>query len=289
MGPQVLLPEEIITVPTAITAGMTLGNAKTNMEIEGGNAYLEMLDNGVSEETARAIATGVGGVNAVLETLQLDEILKAYKVLNKAGADDAFLDIVLRELKNRGIDIAMETGQEVMQEGVTIGGTQLGSKIDTGEWAYSLTDMLKRLLDTTKESLLTFGLTNIPSVIHNVAQQSQYHNEIDGDYRGQPYTGVRNPEVDFVNGKGNSTLEKHTADHGYTSPEKYRNDAQNFLEKPPTSTTQSFVSSAGTYFRYDTATNEFGIINQYGGISTYFKPEDGLSYWLEQIQKYAPK
>ena len=51
-GPQALLPEEILTVPTAFALGMKAGNAKTNMEIEGGRAYLEMLNNGVSEETA---------------------------------------------------------------------------------------------------------------------------------------------------------------------------------------------------------------------------------------------
>ena len=110
------------------------------------------------------------------------------------------------------------------------------------------------------------------------------------DYlKGQAYEGIRNPEMDFVNGKGNSTLAKHAGKHGYDSPEEYLKDARNFLEKPPTSTTQSFVSSKGTYFRYDTATNEFGIINQYGGISTYFKPDEGMAYWLEQIEKYAPK
>ena len=76
--------------------------------------------------------------------------------------------------ENCRIDTAAETGQEVLQEGVTIGGTQLGSKIDTGEWAYSLGEVGNRLWDTTKESALTFGLTNIPSIGHNVAQQSQY-------------------------------------------------------------------------------------------------------------------
>ena len=175
-GPQALLPEEVLTVPGAFALGMKAGNAKTNMEIEGGNAYLEMLENGVSEETARAIATGVGGINALLETAQLDELLKAYKVLGKAGADDAFLDVVLRELKNRGIDTVTETLQEDLQELVTIGGTQLGSKIDTGEWAYNLAEVLQRLWDTTKESALTFGLTNIPSTVHNVGTQN--HNRL---------------------------------------------------------------------------------------------------------------
>jgi len=40
---------------------------------------------------------------------------------------------------------------------------------------------------------------------------------------------------------------------------------------------------------YSVETNEFGIINEYGGISTYFKPQNGMAYWLEQIPKYAPK
>lgn len=80
---------------------------------------------------------------------------------------------------------------------------------------------------------------------------------------------IRNQDIDFVNGKGKSILNKH----GYTSPEEYLKDARNFLEKEPTSTTQSFISNGGIYFRYDMVTNEFGIINEYGGISTYFKHE----------------
>ena len=114
-----------------------------------------------------------------------------------------------------------------------------------------------------------------------------------GKYAGKPYNGTRNPESDFINAKGNSTLARHLEDHGaalgVTSEQSYLSNARNFLQKPPTPTTQSFVSSEGTYFRYDTATNEFGIINQYGGISTYFKPDTGLSYWLDQISKYVPK
>ena len=109
------------------------------------------------------------------------------------------------------------------------------------------------------------------------------------NFKGRLYNGTRNPNVDFVNDKGKSTLNKHAGKHGYTSPEEYLKDARNFLEKKTTSTIQSFVSNGGTYFRYDTTTNEFGIINEYGGISTYFKPENGMAYWLEQIEKYAPK
>ena len=84
-------------------------------------------------------------------------------------------------------------------------------------------------------------------------------------------------------------FEKHGEEVGANSAKEYLVKAQNFLEKEATSTTKSFISSEGTYFRYDTATNEFGIINNYGGISTYFKPDTGMDYWLDQVNKYSPK
>jgi len=114
-----------------------------------------------------------------------------------------------------------------------------------------------------------------------------------GNYPGELYSGTRNPNADFTNTRGNSTLTGHYNDHkkdfNFENEIEYLNGARNFLEKTPTPTIQSFTSDAGWYFRYDTATNEFGIINQYGSISTYYKPDNGLEYWLEQIVLYAPK
>ena len=168
MGPQVLAPEEIITVPSAFITGLKVGGAKSSMEVESGLAYLEMLENGVSEETARALATGVGLANAGLEFLQLDELVKAFKVLDKTGADDALRSTILRELTRRGIDAATEAGQETLQEAVTMGGVQLGSRWDNGHWAYSAEDMGQRLGGTFGDALLAFGLTNVPAAAHNI-------------------------------------------------------------------------------------------------------------------------
>jgi hypothetical protein len=104
------------------------------------------------------------------------------------------------------------------------------------------------------------------------------------------YQGIRNISADFKNGK---KLKKHFLDHGddfgYNTAEEYLQGSRNFLEKAPTLTTQDFISEGGTYFRYDLTTNEFGIINQYGGISTYFKPSEGLNYWTQQVELYMPK
>lgn len=170
-GPQALVPEEIITVPAAAMAGLQMGSAKANMEIEAGQAYLELLENGVSEETAKKIATGVGVVNAGLEMVQLDELFKSFKVLDKMGADDKIVSIVARELGRRGVDVAKETLQEVGQEGVTIAGTQLGSMTDKGEWAYKGDEVLGRLGDTALSSAMSFGVMNVPGGVSNIARQ----------------------------------------------------------------------------------------------------------------------
>jgi len=107
------------------------------------------------------------------------------------------------------------------------------------------------------------------------------------------YKGTRNTAVDFMNKKKISTLSKHFGDHatefGIKTEAKYLNEASNFLTKKATSTTKAFTSAGGTYFRYDTVTNEFGIINKFGDSSTYMKRVDGLIYWAEQVAKYAPK
>lgn len=175
-GPQVLAPEEVITVPAAAMAGFTAGSAKSNLEIEAGHAYNEMLESGISEETAKKVATAVGAVNASLEILQVDELLDAYKVTKASGATKTFTKKILDELVDRGVDVAKETVQEVAQEGVTIAGTQYASQKDKGEYAYNSDDVKDRLKDTAKSSALSFGLMNAPAAVKNtVSIASEQH------------------------------------------------------------------------------------------------------------------
>ena len=166
-GPQVLVPEEVVSVPLAAMAGFKTGSTASALEIEAGLAYNEMLEYGIKEETARKIALGVGSINAGLEALQVDELLDAYKITSATGATKSFTKRVLKELADRGIDVAKETAQEVAQEGVTIAGTQIASKHDKGEYAYSAEDVAKRLLETAQSSALSFGMMNVPAVAKN--------------------------------------------------------------------------------------------------------------------------
>lgn len=177
-GPQVLAPEEIVTVPGAAIAGFTAGSAAANFQIEAGHAYNEMLEAGISEKTAKRVASAVGGVNAGLELLQVDELVDAYKVAKGSGATKNFAKKILDELVDRGVDVAKETAQEVAQEGVTIAGVQAASKLDKDEWAYNAEDVSNRLLDTAKSSALSFGLMNVPATVKNtvsIANEQKYN------------------------------------------------------------------------------------------------------------------
>ena len=102
------------------------------------------------------------------------------------------------------------------------------------------------------------------------------------------YSGTRDLTADFQAG---SSLTDHAGRHGakfgYTTEQQYLNAARNFIDNPPAGV-QSFVSAEGTYFQYDVASNTFGMVSKYGGISTYMKPDIGINYWLEQIAKYKP-
>ena len=175
-GPQVLTPEEVLTVPTAFAMGMKAGAMASNFEIEAGNAYLEMRENGISEDTAKKIALVVGGGNAVLEAVQLDELFKSFKVLDKIGVGDTALDKVKKVLKDRGVDVVKETAQEVAQEGVTVAGSQAASKIENGDWQYNAQEVGKRLGDTALSSALTFGVMNVPGGVRNVRAALQNQN-----------------------------------------------------------------------------------------------------------------
>lgn len=164
-GPQALVPEEVLTVPSAFVTGLKIASAEKNYEIEAGLAYNEMLENGVSEKTARNVAAIVGGVNAGLEALQLDELAKSMRILKNNPLTGEASKRLSQYLIEKGLSLGNETLQEVLQEGSTIAGAQIANKIDKREWAYSGGEVADRLKDTAVSSALSFGVAGLPSTV----------------------------------------------------------------------------------------------------------------------------
>jgi hypothetical protein len=73
----------------------------------------------------------------------------------------------------------------------------------------------------------------------------------------------------------------HAAEFGYKTPEAYREGARSLTKGGPGIDT--FVRPNGDTLFYNRSTNEFGVLTRDGVIRTYFRPVEGLEYWLGQI------
>ena len=161
-GPQIAIPEEIATVPaaaiTGFVTGIQAGSTMANFEIEAGHAYNEMVESGISHETARNIALAVGAGNAALEMIQLDELVKGFKAVKHLNNADGFLEKLGKYLASRGVSVAKETLQEVAQESVTMTGVNVAGHVENKGTIIGWKDFGKRIGDTAVSSAMSFAL-----------------------------------------------------------------------------------------------------------------------------------
>ena len=152
-GPQVVLPEEALTVPAGALSGMgygmTIGMAEHAFRIETGHAYVEMLDvvgeDGarIDPELAKYGATAVGVINAALEvvgiaavTAPVREVIKRHTVQNvrRALTNPTTARAVVDFAKRYGTGWAGEVGTEVAQEIVNMEAVELVKQLSEGDF-----------------------------------------------------------------------------------------------------------------------------------------------------------
>ncbi len=156
LGPQVLAPEEVVTVPTAAATGFYLGSrtgaAQAAFFQEAGHAYLEFREmtdvNGVplDDDVARFAALASGTVNALLETVGLETLVKTVpggdkltqkltrgqikETLKNPAVQQALKDFATKY----GTALSVETATEISQELVVVLLGELAKEVDGGEF-----------------------------------------------------------------------------------------------------------------------------------------------------------
>lgn len=288
-GPQVLAPEEVVTVPSGFFGGLKTGMALNNYQVEAGLSYNELLEKGVSPETAKKIALGVGTVNAALEGLQVDELLDAFDILKITPGTQTAAKRIAKELLDRGVDVANETLQETAQEGVTIAGTQLGSKIDKGEWAYNSGEVMNRLGDTALSSALTFGLMNVPAAGRNIAG-------ITRDSRTGKNIKTMQEQAPVDTQTAQEAAQAQTNEMTRQAPQE-RTEAQRAYDTARVSRASSALGENGQKALDATYDGQTGAQQYYGGFSAYYqagvsgqdinKVKSDFGKYLTPAQQYA--
>ena len=91
----------------------------------------------------------------------------------------------------------------------------------------------------------------------------------------------------FTPGKWLDHFQKHAAEFEYQNAVQYLRGAQQ-LTQGGKGILQLTRKSGDTLF-YKPATNEFAVLAQDGKIiRTYFKPKNGMQYWLDQQRQGGP-
>jgi len=225
VGPQAALPEEIVTVPGAFATmfgvGMTTGSTQHIMKIEAGLACIEMIQEGIDPEIAKWSSIGVGVVNAGIEVLQIEGVLKTIpgikQILNKSlkrGIANVIKSDVLKNLGRSAMNgvfgVVKEAGQEVAQESVTIVGTEVARELTkllqekdvkgkeriALQGRISTQEAVDRLWETFNQSLLSFGVTMLPGTV--VSAIAEAGPKVKGPgIVAEKETGIKQPSQDL--------------------------------------------------------------------------------------------
>lgn len=171
------------------TWGSTLAMGAGTFGIESGNAYLDMLDQGISPEAAKQPAASVGLRNMVLELVGMGVVAKPFVGAAKAigGVTKAALRPTLgKALGKTGLayaeGILAETGTEVLQEVSNIYGEdyarQLQATIDgvaapESQWITDPAGTAKRLGEIARETAMAMSVLAFPGPAINLYAQKR--------------------------------------------------------------------------------------------------------------------
>lgn len=84
-------------------------------------------------------------------------------------------------------------------------------------------------------------------------------------------------------------IEKHMKNVGAKTIRDYEKMAIRFMEQPLGEDMEEMELENGKIYRYNYRTNEFGVLNLRGNVSTYYKPDDKESDWEGKVRQYGRK
>lgn len=90
-------------------------------------------------------------------------------------------------------------------------------------------------------------------------------------------------------GKRDDHIERHKKEVGAKSEREYCNMAVEFLSKPLGANMEDLHLDNGKRYRYDYSTNEYGVVNSRGNVSTYYKPREKEKAWEEEVKKFGKR
>ncbi len=170
-GPQVALPEEVITVPAGaaigLRAGLLSGSAQFWYKQGAGAAVAEMLGNGYDPEISRTVAGIAGLPYALIEASQVSALTPGLRKTLTTSINKTVVKVMGQAVKKYGKTLTTEVVQEIQQEIILISAEDIsGILSDAGirmdaEYIISRSG---RIWETAKEATQAMALLPVPGV-----------------------------------------------------------------------------------------------------------------------------
>lgn len=128
-GPQVVTPEELITVPTAAVMGFSAGNSAGNTMYwyrqGAGSLYHGLRQEGVPHQAASMVAAAFGVPYAAIELSQISKLVPGMKESAARLVAGGVKKRLASLAKEKGVEYVEQIGQETAQELLQIGSETL--------------------------------------------------------------------------------------------------------------------------------------------------------------------
>lgn len=173
LGPQVAIPEELLTVPAAFGAGVTASFVTDFARINVGNSYAGLIERGVPRSTAQIASLAEGAVNTALDISGVKLLAAPFRAALTKGAAKVILEgaakpTVGAAAVKAAIEYAKgaggEIGTEALQEIVSIASETLA----TGEFE-GVESSAKRVGEVALRTAQAMSLLAAPGPVLNFA------------------------------------------------------------------------------------------------------------------------
>jgi len=170
-GPQVALPEEVVTIPAGIALGWKAGSTQYFARQGAGQMLLTLKDQGFESRTTKAIALAASIPYALIEMMQISHLTPGLRAKANVVVQKSIMGVVTEAMKRYGKTFGTEVIEEVLQESVQMAAEDL-SKFFEGEGidvdAAAMKERGTRLLMTAIEAGKAMALMPIPGGVVDV-------------------------------------------------------------------------------------------------------------------------
>src|SRR3990167_1247435 len=163
-----------LTLGGAFAAGMstgyTYGVIKNMIDREGGGLYLDMVEKGISPETARPLALAGGTLIGIIENMQFRLLGKPFKqIFSKVVRTKVGKAAITQAIGRYAKSVGIQVGQEDLQEITGIVSETIGGMIDEKPDAIpTKEEWINRMYETTTRSIAGLGVISAPGATIDV-------------------------------------------------------------------------------------------------------------------------